>query len=228
MRSDLDTSHEPITDRPSAMARLLGRLPRPQLRVGGVVVLVLGALILAVLVSLFGSGGAVQTVGGAELSGRSDADPSAPPSSSSPDADTGELYVHVLGAVATPGLYRVSDGARAFDAIAAAGGLLPEADPAGVNLARFVSDGEQLVVPVVGEVSGGVAPPGAGEGQQLVNLNTATAAELVTLPRIGEALAARIIAWRDANGRFTSVDDLAAVEGIGTKTLDGLRASATV
>lgn len=238
----MSLDHEPADDAArstsSVTSRVVRRLPRSQFRVGAVVVLVIAAMVVAVLISLFGSGGTVQTIGGTELVGEhapigsgapDDAGPTAAPRSTSAGS---ELYIHVLGAVAAPGLYRVPDGSRAFDAIAAAGGMLPAADPAGVNLARFVSDGEQLFVPLVGEASGGAdasgAPGPAAGGQQLVNLNTATAAELASLPRIGEALAARIIAWRDANGRFTAVDDLSAVEGIGTKTLDGLRDSATV
>jgi competence protein ComEA len=138
-----------------------------------------------------------------------------------------ELYVHVSGAVAAPGLYRLTDGSRVVDAIAAAGGFAEKADETGVNLARLVSDGEQLVVPVEGEqppVSGGAGSKGDGK----VNLNTATTTELDTLPRIGPAMAERIIQWRDANGRFTSVEDLLAVPGIGEKMLESLRDLVTV
>lgn len=236
----------PVPARPSVRARLLRRLPATQFRAGAVVILVIAALVVAVLVSLLGSGGSVRTVDGAELSGLAEPAPGSAPNGSpvpaegggeSPGAGSmssgaGELYIHVLGAVGVPGLYRLPDGSRAFDAIAAAGGLLPEADPAAVNLARFVSDGEQLLVPVLGAEPSGAAADGASGGaaggSQLVNLNTASAAELTSLPRIGEALAARIVAWREANGRFTTVDDLSAIEGIGAKTLDGLRAVATV
>ncbi|HXH35433.1 MAG TPA: helix-hairpin-helix domain-containing protein [Plantibacter sp.] len=222
----------------SITSRVGRRLPRSQFRAGAVVVLVISAMVVAVLVSLSGSGGTVQTIGGTELVGEDGPlEPAAPddegPTTAPRSTSAGnELYIHVLGAVAAPGLYRVPDGSRAFDAIAAAGGMSPDADPAGVNLARFVSDGEQLFVPLTGEPVAGAdasgSPGQAADGAQLVNLNTATAAELASLPRIGEALAARIIAWRDANGRFTAVDDLSAVEGIGAKTLDGLRDSATV
>lgn len=138
-----------------------------------------------------------------------------------------ELYVHVSGAVASPGLYRLTDGSRVVDAIAAAGGFAEKADETGVNLARLVSDGEQLVVPVEGEqppASGGAGSKGDGR----VNLNTATTTELDTLPRIGPAMAERIIQWRDANGRFTSVEDLLAVPGIGEKMLESLRDLVTV
>jgi competence protein ComEA len=133
-------------------------------------------------------------------------------------------YVHVFGAVAKPGLYRLEAGARVVDVVAAAGGFAVDAEPSGVNLARAVTDGEQLRVPRIGE-----SPPPA-EGREagvtvdgLVNLNTADEAALDTLPRIGPALAGRIIAWRDENGSFTSVEDLLAVPGIGEKMLASLR-----
>ncbi|WP_460802361.1 ComEA family DNA-binding protein [Microbacterium sp. GXF6406] len=136
----------------------------------------------------------------------------------------GELYVHVLGQVAAPGLYVLDRDARVVDALAAAGGTLDDADLQAVNLARELSDGEQLIVPVIGAVEttaagGGAAPIGDGR----VDLNNADSAALETLPRIGPALAQRIIDWREKNGRFRSVEDLLAVSGIGEKMLEGLR-----
>lgn len=136
---------------------------------------------------------------------------------------SGELYVHVLGAVEKPGLYVLDLEARVVDAVAAAGGTTTDADLTAVNLARVVDDGEQIVVPVAGATSdapGGVALP---PGDDRVDLNTADQAALETLPRIGPALAERIIAWREENGRFASVDDLLAVPGIGEKLLAGVR-----
>jgi competence protein ComEA len=134
---------------------------------------------------------------------------------------TGELYVHVLGAVARPGLYVLELDARLVDALAAAGGTTDDADLAAVNLARVLEDGEQVIVPTVGAAPGtpGAAPPGDGR----IDLNTADQAALETLPRIGPALAERIISWREENGRFRAVDDLLAVPGIGEKLLAGLR-----
>lgn len=136
---------------------------------------------------------------------------------------SGELYVHVLGAVEKPGLYVLDLEARVVDAVAAAGGTTTDADLTAVNLARVVDDGEQIVVPVAGATSdapGGEAPP---PGDDRVDLNTADQAALETLPRIGPALAERIITWREENGRFASVDDLLAVPGIGEKLLAGVR-----
>jgi competence protein ComEA len=136
-------------------------------------------------------------------------------------AASGELYVHVLGAVEHPGLYVLDLDARLVDALAAAGGTTDDADLASVNLARLLTDGEQIMVPVTG--AAGADPGAAVPGDDRIDLNTADQAALETLPRIGPAIAERIIAWREENGRFQSVDDLLAVPGIGEKLLEGIR-----
>ncbi|TFD91783.1 helix-hairpin-helix domain-containing protein [Cryobacterium lactosi] len=150
---------------------------------------------------------------------------------------TSAVFVHVLGAVAHPGLFEVRQGARVVDVVAAAGGLLATADQAGVNLARLVSDGEQIYVPELGEVVAGPAAAGAGAGASgggaegaaaRINLNTATIADLDTLPRIGATMAQRIVDYRDAQGRFTSIEDLRNVTGIGDKTFAALQDLITV
>jgi competence protein ComEA len=145
-----------------------------------------------------------------------------------PDAGDGSvIYVHILGQVKQPGLYALRDGDRAVDIVAAAGGFTADADPAALNLARFLSDGEQIIVPAVGE-----APTGAGAGavssDGKVNLNTADETALETLPRIGPAMAQRILDWREKNGRFSAVEDLLDVTGIGDATFEGLRDLVTV
>ncbi|MGK3952809.1 ComEA family DNA-binding protein [Microbacterium sp. I2] len=138
-----------------------------------------------------------------------------------------ELYVHVSGAVAAPGLYVLPPEARVVDAVAAAGGFAATADRAAVNLARAVDDGEQLHVPEIGEtIPDAVGPAASADG--LIDLNEADATQLETLPRIGPALAERIIAWREENGGFTSIEDLLAVPGIGDKMLESLRDLVTV
>lgn len=136
---------------------------------------------------------------------------------------SGDLYVHVLGAVEKPGLYVLDLDARLVDALAAAGGTTPDADLTAVNLARVLEDGEQVVVPAAGAAGGAPGSAAPPPGDDRIDLNAADQAALETLPRIGPALAERIIAWREENGRFTSVDDLLAVPGIGEKLLAGLR-----
>jgi competence protein ComEA len=132
------------------------------------------------------------------------------------------LLVHVTGKVVTPGLYPLPPGSRVNDAIAAAGGPAPGADGDALNLAAPVADGEQVLVPAVGE-----APPAAQSGKGAgpaprTNLNTATQAELEQLPGIGPKLAQRVLAYRQRKGRFTKLQDLLEVEGFGPKKLAAL------
>ncbi len=135
-------------------------------------------------------------------------------------AQTPELMVlvHVVGAVEEPGVVSLPENSRVHDALALAGGAQEDAELGGVNLARVVYDGEQIIVPRVGEPA--VASSGAGSGP--ISLSRANQETLETLPRIGPATAERIIAWRDKNGPFRSVEDLLAVSGIGPATLEGL------
>lgn len=147
--------------------------------------------------------------------------------------DPPHVYVHVIGAVERPGVYDLETGARVIDAVTAAGGLKPEAGAAGVNLARVLSDGEQIAVPTKEQLAKGEAVPGAagtgGVGASgpaqggKVNINTADAAMLDTLPGVGPSTAQKIIADREANGPFAAVEDLGRVSGIGPKKLDGLK-----
>ncbi|MGY1607621.1 ComEA family DNA-binding protein [Geodermatophilus sp. SYSU D00700] len=124
------------------------------------------------------------------------------------------VVVSVVGLVVRPGLVTLPEGARVADAVAAAGGLLPEADPASVNLAAVVTDGQQIAVGVPGAAPA-AAPAGTGPPGGPLDLNTATAADLDALPGIGPVLAERIVDHRDRNGRFTSVEQLDDVPGIG-------------
>jgi competence protein ComEA len=196
--------------------------PRTRIAVGAAIVVFLGCVAIAAVMSAAAGGGGDQgVVTGLESP---DAGGTAAESASRTAVTAAPLLVHVLGAVVQPGLVELDAGARVVDAVSAAGGLTAEADPAGVNLARPVVDGEQLVVPAMGEVPqpppGGGAAAAAGDG--LVHLNTADVAALDTLPRIGPALAQRIIDWREANGPFTSVDQLLDVAGIGDAVFSGL------
>ncbi|GAB2475958.1 ComEA family DNA-binding protein [Xylanimonas ulmi] len=158
------------------------------------------------------------------------------PDAASPgDAPAASVVVDVVGQVREPCVVTLPAGSRVADAVAAAGGASDNADLAAVNLARPLVDGEQVRVPAPGEMlapptsgppsdGGGLAPSDGG----LVNLNTADEATLDTLPGIGPALAARIIAWREQNGAFASVDELDEVSGIGPALLAGLRDQVTV
>lgn len=158
----------------------------------------------------------------------------APPSSSA-SASPSTLVVQVVGQVRTPGVVRVAAGSRVQDVVSAAGGALPRADLAAINLARMVTDGEQIVVPRPGEhpttapgapVGPDGAPGAAGGGSTaapIVSLNTADAQTLDSLPGVGPVLAQRILQWRADNGRFSSIDELGEVSGIGDKMLAQLR-----
>lgn len=148
-----------------------------------------------------------------------------------------ELVVHVVGQVRRPGLVRLRPGARVADAITAAGGARSQADLTALNLARPVVDGEQVHVPKPGEVPSGPpdAPPspagGSGSGAgapAAVDLNTADAAALDTLPGVGPVLAQRILDWRAEHGRFSAVDELGEVSGIGDKLMSQLRSRVRV
>lgn len=203
----------------------------------------------------------------------------APGSEASPSGEVrppppAEIIVSVVGMVHHPGVVTVPGVARAADAIDAAGGMLPEASPASVNLAAPLVDGQQILVgpdPLpelstggtaagnsggtagaeglgvgaggsgVGGAGGGGAGgggaggaggsgggPDGGSGAGLVNINTATEAELETVTGIGPATAKKIVAHRDKNGPFASVDQLEEVPGIGPAKLEGMRAEVTV
>lgn len=216
-------------------AALPARSPRVRAALGGVLVLALLGVGAAVVATVATPGGEVVAV--PETSGPASGDTDAAGGVGDDGFGAPEVVVlHVLGAVVDPGIVELPLGSRVVDAIAAAGGPTDDADLAAVNLARVVADGEQLRLPAVGEVSPSGAPGvaglgGAGSGVSAdgrINLNTADAAELEQLPGVGPAIAARIIAWREQNGPFRSVDELTAVSGIGQKTLDGLRDRATV
>jgi competence protein ComEA len=141
------------------------------------------------------------------------------------------LVVHVAGAVVHPGVYELAAGARVRDAVNAAGGPAADADLDAMNLAAPVRDGERVYVPLPGEAPG-PAVIGGGSGASgvpgPVDLNVAGEAELDALPGIGPALAAAIVADREANGPFATVDDLLRVRGIGPAKLDQFRDRVTV
>lgn len=157
------------------------------------------------------------------------------PPASEPGSQTALIAVHVVGAVRAPGVYRLPTGSRVEEFVLAAGGLMPNSEPRGLNLARCVEDGEQVVVPTMDEWAsqGQVPGPGtnSGSGQASnaaptgakVDLNRATEAELDALPGVGPSTAAKIVADREANGPFGAPEDLMRVSGIGAKKFEALK-----
>ena len=168
-----------------------------------------------------------------------------------PAAPSERVVVHVTGAVIRPGVLTLAAGSRLHEAIAAAGGATPTADLDRLNLAAAVEDGQKIVVPERGspgaqDSQGGAPREGggsaagnesgsggtgsgsgsgsgaSGNGTAKVNLNTADAEDLATLPRVGPVLAQRIVDWRKQHGRFTRVEELDAVDGVGPKLLEAL------
>ncbi len=159
-----------------------------------------------------------------------------PPPTASP------LFVHVTGAVIQPGVYPLPRTSRVQDALQAAGGYLPEADLAVLNLAAVVQDGERIWVPW--KPNSTTPPPQQAESSQrgqtfnlpaspptqsgLININSATQSELETLPGIGPVTAQKIIAYRQEHGPFTKIEELLEVSGIGVATLDKFKDYITI
>ncbi len=146
-----------------------------------------------------------------------------------PSSGAAELVVDVAGKVRRPGIAVLAPGSRVVDALEAAGGVRPGVDLTALNLARTLVDGEQILVgvgPATGVAAGALASPASpaapGPAGALVPLNSAGQAELESLPEVGPVTAAAIIAWRDAHGGFTAVDELLEVDGIGEATLGQL------
>ena len=157
----------------------------------------------------------------------------APAKLAAASAPARKLIVHVVGAVARPGLYRLSDGSRVDDAIRRAGGAKKTAALELVNLAAPVADGQQVVVPARARTAvsatgpdGGGSSAATGGGAlpgQRIHLNTATLEQLDALPGVGPVTAQKILDYRTANGAFSSVDELDAVPGIGPARLEQLK-----
>lgn len=186
------------------------------------------AAFAALAVILLAAGIVVLNSGGAESAGSAETElpvvGAAVPVAA--EEDGGELVISVVGAVAQPGLATLAPGARVDDALHHAQPL-PEADLRALNLAQRLSDGQQLVVPAVGEAAPEpeAASGGGGGG---VSLNSASVTELTALPGVGPATAAAIVAHREATGGFGSVEQLLEVKGIGPAKFESLRESVTL
>lgn len=156
---------------------------------------------------------------------------------SPPESVNSEIYVHVAGAVNNPGLVLLPSGARLAEAIELSGGFTPEAVQHAVNLASFLTDGQQIYVPSkdeqdypLGSQNPSLKPPETStskawpdEGDGLININLASETELQALPGIGPALASRIVEHRELNGTFTSIEQLQDVKGIGPASFQKLK-----
>lgn len=219
------------------LAQLFAEPQRPRWKLSAGAAVVLGLVACAVVVLML----ALQPRSAVGVPSDAGMPTLTPTTTSEPTVDVpaSGTMVHVLGAVASPGVYELGPDARVVDAIAAAGGLNDDADVAQINLARPAIDGEQIYVPKVGEVppvTADIAPEpgvntstnGGGASNGLINLNTASATELEALPRIGPAMAQRIIDYRDSNGGFSSVEQLKEVSGIGEATFEQLEPLVTV
>ncbi|MCL1788674.1 MAG: helix-hairpin-helix domain-containing protein [Defluviitaleaceae bacterium] len=165
----------------------------------------------------------------------------APPMRVEPEAPQAPeiIVVHIVGEVENPGVFELETGARVYDALQLAGGATEDADLTRINLAAFLQDAMQIIVPAVGDNVDEVfifaegSAPGASPGPPpqtggLVNINTATLEQLQTLPGVGPVMAENIIAYRESVGGFASVDDLINVTRIGEATLERLRPLVTV
>ncbi|SED30494.1 competence protein ComEA [Amycolatopsis tolypomycina] len=151
--------------------------------------------------------------------------PSAKPAVEARAAPPAGLVVSVIGRVRSPGLITVPQGSRVADVLRAAGGPEPGADLAALNLARKVTDGEQLAVGIPAAAPPDPeAPPGGGK----LDLNSATVAQLDTLPGVGEVMAKRIVQWRTDHGAFTKVEQLREIDGIGESKFQRMREKVTV
>ena len=157
---------------------------------------------------------------GDAAAGEADAFPGAVGSGGEDVSGEAECVIHICGAVTVPGVYRLPAGSRVVDAVEAAGGLTEDAAERGVNQAAPVADGMQIVIPTSEEAEQGIFPQAGimeedGAGRDgLVDINTADTAELMTLPGIGQTRADAIVAYRQQNGKFQSIEDIMKVDGI--------------
>jgi competence protein ComEA len=139
-----------------------------------------------------------------------------------------QLQVHVAGAVKNPGLYALPPGSRVADAVERAGGLAADANPDAVNLASILRDGQQVYAARIGEEEAVAQPPLQSERQGLLDLNSATLEELMTLPGIGPTRAQDILDYRNLAGKFKQIDELMEIPGIGQATFDSLKPLVTI
>jgi competence protein ComEA len=153
-----------------------------------------------------------------------------PASAGASPAASASVTVDVAGKVRRPGVATLPAGSRVVDALRRAGGARGGVDVSGLNLARVLVDGEQILVgrPAAGGLAASASTSAPDPSGALVNINTATAEQLDTLPGVGPVTAQKILEWRGAHGAFSSVDELLEVDGIGEKTLADLAPHVTL
>lgn len=137
-----------------------------------------------------------------------------------------KIYVHLVGEIVNPGIYQLDSGSRVMDAVFSAGGFTKSADDASVNLARELTDGEQIVIFKTGQAP--QTQTGSVGAASQISLNRSSQAELEDLPGVGPALAQRIIDWRTANGGFKKKEDLLSISGIGEKLFAAIKNQVTL
>ena len=149
-------------------------------------------------------------------------------------AEDTQIYVDIGGEVKTPGVYAVTEGTRLFEVIEKAGGLTEHASTAQINQAEVVADGQKVVIPTIGEEElWGTSPaetaaPAGKDSQGRININTADSDTLQEIPGVGPATAEKIIAYREENGRFSQIEEIQNVNGIGNKTFEKMKDKITV
>jgi len=132
-----------------------------------------------------------------------------------------EVCVHVTGQVVSPGVYSLPSSSRIIDAVEQAGGFADDADEQAINLAAYLTDGQQIYIPALSEQMSTAVTSSQSGG--LINLNTATATELDQLPGIGPVTAGNIVQYRSENGPYASIEELLDVPGIGDVTFSQIR-----
>lgn len=197
----------------------LAELPRPVL---------VGAALIALALVLFAAWHFWPKASGDFVAAAASSQGSSAATSEDTPATQGEIVVDIEGAVNAPGLYALPADARVGDAIQAAGGLAANAQPGAANLAQKLTDGEQVIIPTIEEAqeSTQTGVSSAGESSRKdgkININTADADELQKLSGVGPALSERIIDYRKSKGRFSSIDELKNVSGIGETRFENLK-----
>lgn len=206
------------------------------------IIVLLGAVLIVIALVVFGTIWSLVTTAQEDPSSKNNdsSDIVVSQSDNSEHTDTNEaqsstLFVHIAGSVNNPGLYELPQGSRVSDAVTAAGGMSKDANTSSVNLARQLTDGEQIIVSSTEDTQitseNGSSPSlnsAEGATQGKININTASTEELMSLDGVGEATADKIIAYRQEHGSFSSIEEIKEVSGIGEKKFEAMKDAITV